>query len=117
MDWTRQIASAKKTLDKYGAEMTVVQITPGAYSATQDSYSSSLVSYSTIGVQTNPAMQNEAGEYSRSKRLRLILAASGLPRLDQIDYKVVYGSEVWFPNSTRAVKPGGTVIIYVVEIK
>lgn len=117
MDWNPKIASAKKILDKYGAAMTVVKIVPGSYAATSDSYSSTLTSYSTIGVITNPVIQTSPGEYSRSDKLRLILSASGLPNLESVDYKVVQGTNVWFPNSTRAVKPGGTVIIYLVDLK
>jgi len=118
MNWNGKVASAKKLIDKYGADMTVIKIVEGSYSATSDSYTSStLTSYSTIGVITNPVMQNEAGEYSKSDRVRLLLSASGLPTLDQIDYKVVHGTNIWYPDKTRPVRPGGTVVIYVADMK
>lgn len=117
MDWSSNIAMAKRMLADKGAAMTIVRVGQGTYNATTDSIGATLASYETIGVLTNPMVRNEDGEYSRSDSLRLLLTPDGLPTLDQIGYKIVCGSDVWFPKSTRAVKPGGTVIIYIVDVK
>ena len=117
MDWEIKAESAKRMLDKYGASMSVLRSIPSSYSATADSYSSATSTFTTIGVITNPVVQVSPGEYSRSNSLRLILAASGLPTLDTIKYKIVCGSETWFPEKTRAVKPGGIPVIYLIDLK
>jgi hypothetical protein len=117
MDWNSKIASAKRMIADKGIAMTICKIVPGTYNATSDSISATLTSYSTIGVITNPVVRNTDGEYSRSDSVRLILPASGLPTLDRIAYKVVCGEDTWFPKSTRAVKPGGVVIIYLADLK
>jgi len=117
MDWSNNIAEAKRMLAAKGAAMTVVRVGQGTYNATSDSIGATLASYATVGVLTNPVVRNEDGEYSRSDSVRLLLTADGLPTLDQIGYKVVCGSDTWFPKSTRAVKPGGVAIIFIVDLK
>lgn len=117
MDYSSKVDAAKRMIESKGAAATVVALRDGSYSATSDSISATAASYSAIIVLSNPTMENDAGEFSKSDKVRLIIAASGMPTLDKINYKVVCGSDEWYPEKTVAVKPGGTPIIYLADMK
>jgi len=46
-----------------------------------------------------------------------VLNGSALPTLDQIEFNVVYDSNNWVADTVVAVKPGGSVILYIVDVK
>lgn len=117
MDWVPKVATAKRLLDKFGVSMQVVTMIPGEYSASDDFASLEQRTYDTIGVIVNPKMVSETGVWSKSNRVRVLLNASALPTLDAIDFKVIYGNTTWNPDVVAAVKPGGTTILYIVDMK
>jgi hypothetical protein len=117
MDYTPKANLAKKLLDKFGVAMQVIQSIHGSYIATTDSYASTAVTYDTIGVILNPTMVSPEGIYGKSDRVRLLLNGSALPTLDQIEFNVVYDSNNWVADTVVAVKPGGSVILYIVDVK
>jgi hypothetical protein len=92
MDWSNKIDSAKRQIDKYGAAMYLVTSVGGSYSATADTIASATVTtYSILAVITNPTVQRGNGEWGKSDRVRLLVAAKGLPiGLDELEYKVIY---------------------------
>ncbi|MFA6946479.1 MAG: hypothetical protein WC220_11320 [Pedobacter sp.] len=116
-DWSKKQDMAKRMIDKYGDAMSLILETHNTYNATADSYSSAETTYSTRGVLLNPTMINEAGQYSKSNKIRVLLSAKNLPVLDNVDFRIEYGSEVWHPEKTVPLKPGGTTIIYFVDVK
>lgn len=118
MDWTNKVDSAKRQIDKYGAAMYLVTSIGGSYSATADSISSTTTTYSILAVITNPTVQRGNGEWGKSDRVRLLVAAKGLPtNLDELEYKVVYGATVWNPEVTASIKPGGVPILFIIDMK
>lgn len=118
MDWSSKIDEAKRQLDKFGVAMSLVTITGGSYSATSDTISSTLATYNIMGVITNPTVQRGNGEWGKSDRVRLLVAAKGLPNnLDALEYNVVYGSNVWRPEKTIIVNPGGSPILFIIDMK
>jgi len=116
-DWAKKQDSAKRMIDKYGAAMTLVLEIHNVYNATADSYAAAETEYPTRGVLTNPTMINAAGEYSKSDRVRLLLSAKNLPVLDNVDFRIEYGTQIWHPDKIVSLKPGGTTIIYLVDVK
>lgn len=118
MDWTEDIDFAKEMLDEYGKAMSVITSVSGAYNGTNDSFSTTLATYSVVALMKNPTIQRENGEFAKSDRTRLLIAAKGLPtNLDELDYHIVCGSKVWHPDTTVALKPGGDPILFIVDLK
>jgi hypothetical protein len=121
MDWLAKQIAAKKMIDKVGVSMQVIKsVTSGAYNATLDAYTSSLVTFNTIGVIANQKEKTAAGYMARTNKVKLILAAAGLPTLDEISFVILCGSKRWIPDGEDAVdplRPGGTRIIYQVNVK
>lgn len=115
--WGGKQDSAKRMIDKYGAVMSIILETHNTYNATADSYSAAEFEYPIRAVLTNPTMVNDKGEYSKSDRTRLLIAAKGLPALDDVDFRIEYGLKVWHPDKIVAINPGGTTIIYIVDMK
>ena len=115
MDWAKKRDAAKKMIDKYGAEMSLILEVHGAYDANTDSYSSAETEYLTRGVLTNPTMKNDAGVYSKSDKVRLLLSANDLPVLENVDFRIEYGTQIWHPEKIVPLKPGGTTLLYVVD--
>lgn len=123
-DYTSLVKTAKGLLDKFGTAMQVIQNTHGAYNGTNDTYSSTVVTYDTIGVITNPELSStrkstlaSAGEYSKADRVRVLLNGLDLPILDNIDFKVIYGTMIWFPDKILTVRPGGVAVLYLIDMK
>lgn len=118
MDWANKVDFAKRQIDKYGIAMSLVTSIGGTYSATADSISSTLTTYPITAVIINPTIQRSTGEWGKSDRVRLLIAAKGLPtNLPDLEYKVVYGSITWKPEMTVALKPGGSPILFTIDMK
>ena len=118
MDWTTKIDIAKRMIDKYGVAMSIIVSIGSSYNATSDSIAATLATYSVIALVKNPTVQRENGEFGKSDKTRLLIAAKGLPsNLEELDYHVVYGTMVWHPDITTALKPGGTPILFTVDMK
>lgn len=116
--WAKKQATAERLINKYGADMTLVHITLGAFNATLDEYATSEVSYSARGVLLNPTQMNEAGVYRKSDAVDILLSAKNLPDLKAAeDWKITCGVEEWYPDKIVAIKPGGVSIIYLVYLK
>ncbi len=118
MDYIDDIDAAKEMIDESGATMSLVTMIPGTYTATSDTLSSTLTTYPIIAVMTSPKRQTESGEWGRSNRTRLLIAAKGLPsNLNELNFKVLKGTKIWNPEVTTVVKPGGQPILFIVDMK
>jgi len=118
MDYTRQVNSAKKNIDKYGVDMLLEITTNGAYNGTLDSFAATVATYDIKAVISNPTVQNDEGEYGKSDRVRLLVSPDGLPAsLSELDFRIVYGSTIWKPAKIVPLKPGGTAILFTIDMK
>lgn len=97
--------------------MQVTTMIPGEYVPADDFASLEEKTYSTKGLLVNPTMRNAEGMYGKSDKTRVILNGSALPTLDTIEFRIAYGDIVWMPDQVTAVKPGGTAILYLVDVK
>lgn len=119
MDWGPDQDAALDAIEENGVAMSLVTtIATASYVATTDSIAATIATYSIYAVITNPTMRRESGEYAKSDRVRLLIPAKGLPtNLEELEFKVVYGSTVWHPASTVPLKPGGTPILFTVDMQ
>ena len=117
--YAAEIDSAYEMIKEAGVEMSLIVNTAlGSYNATLDTIPIIFATYPIIALIKNPTVQRENGEFGKSDRVRLLIAAKGLPsNLDELDFHVVYGSTVWHPDITTALKPGGTPIMFSVDMK
>jgi len=116
MNWDGKRDTAKRLIDKYGADMRLVTATMSTYNAVTDAFTKSTVSYSIKGLLLNSTVRNDVGEYSKSKKVRLLIAAKGLPELvEDAEFTVYQGAFSWKPSQTVPLKPGGTTIIYIID--
>ncbi|MDD5053671.1 MAG: hypothetical protein PHO27_13125 [Sulfuricurvum sp.] len=115
--WTAKQNTAKRLIDKFGDAMTLILESHNVYNATADSYSAAETEYATRGVLTNPTLRNSAGEYAKSDMVRVLLSANDLPNLESVDFRIEYGGQIWHPERIVSLKPGGTVLMYSVDVK
>ncbi|MFA7520816.1 hypothetical protein [Shewanella sp.] len=109
--------TAKRLIDKFGDSMTLILENHNVYNATADSYSAAETEYPTIGVLTNPTLTNSAGQYVKSDKVRLLLSTEDLPNLETADFRIEYDGQVWHPERIVSLKPGGTKLIYFIDVK
>lgn len=118
MDWDPKQDAVLRAIDKWGAAISIVASISGAYNATSDSIASTTTTYTAKALMKNPTIQRESGEFGKSDRVRLLIAAKGLPtNLDELDYHVVSGSKIWHPDTTTVLNPGGTPLMFMVDMK
>ena len=117
MDWTPKQKLAKRLIDKFGTSMDVVTTIPTGYAASTDTLTATIATYDVNGVIINPTMVSQAGVYGKSDQKRVIIQGVDLPDLESIDFKIIYGALTLVPERTISVKPGGTAIIYLVDVK
>jgi hypothetical protein len=120
MDWNYIKSIVVGQLKQNGVAVDIVVTTSAtAYNATTDSYTETLATYEDVMVVfKNPTMQNEAGVFSKSDRLQMLIPATGMPAsLDQLPYKIISGSTAWLPEKTVAIKPGGIPVLFIADLK
>ena len=117
MDWTPKQNLAKKLINKFGASMSLITAVPSAYDATTDSMTATLTTYEVKAVIINPTMVSPQGIYGKSDKTRLLLQGKDLPDLSSIDFKIDYDGIVLIPETITAIKPGGTTIMYAIDVK
>lgn len=116
--WDKKKETAQKMINKYGADMTLTHVTKSSYNVVTDKYATSEIDYPARGLLLNPTIQNDLGEYSKSDRVQIILAAKGIPDLTNADdWKITCGTETWWPERIVPIRPGGVAIIYLVYLK
>jgi len=118
MDWNRIKGNVKKQLGKNGISVSVVTEITGSYNVTADTVTSTIATYDDIKVVLkNPTMQDDSGVFGKSDRLQMLIPSSGLPTLDEISYKVISGTTIWFPSKTISIKPGGIPVLYIADLR
>jgi hypothetical protein len=117
MDWSGKQATAKKLLDKFGISIQVIVNTPSAYVATTDTVTTTVATYDTIAVITNPTMIGPEGVRGRSDQMRLLINGTDVPNLEEADFYVILDSVQIQPDKVSTVKPGGDIILYMIDMK
>jgi hypothetical protein len=118
MDWSAKIATAKRMIESKGAAMKLETTTHGAYNATTDSISATVATYDIVALISNPTRRNDAGEFSKSDRVRLLVPSDGIPAsLAELDFRIVYGATIWHPETTIPLMPGGTPILFTIDMR
>jgi hypothetical protein len=118
MDWGAKQNTVKKLTDKYGVSMVIRVSTPTtAYDPVEDTDTPSNTDYTVKGVIISPDNKRENKNTSRSDNVRIILPALTLPTLSEVDFKILYGAKVWSPVNVPELRPGGDILMYIVEVK
>jgi hypothetical protein len=122
LDYGKLQKVAQKLIKSSGVAVQLVVATPATYNVENDTYNSTLATYDVKGVMINPTMQNEVGMFSKSENVRWLLSSmdingAALPTLAKVDFKIVFESEEYHPTKTVPIRPGGTILVYLIDVK
>lgn len=126
MDWSGWQNKADKMIGKYGKAMRIKISTQATYNASSDGYTSATTSYPVMGLFTsfedkddeNRTISSQEGHATIIENAFILVPAKGLPRIDQMEkVEIIDGSKTYQPIDIVPIQPGGTAIIYRLQVK
>lgn len=118
-DWTEEREQAKRDIEESGTSIIIRAYTRGTYNPISDLYSSFSSSDTlTKAIILNYKKGDIDGTLIKKGDRQLLIHAINIPLLDELEsFSIIYNSKKYSSNLVETLKPGGTPILYKVQIR
>lgn len=116
IDYAAKAAAAAKMLTKFGGEVTLREVKPGAYNPVTEEFEQEIVDTLCIGVKFNYQIDIIDGIQIQKTDQELYLATQGAPR-PTLDHTVVIDGTSYTVIAVQVIEPYDVPILYILQIR